>query len=250
MAYKIASPEDAAKYLSKYKLFGRDNWFNHHRFATASRFLPNKFKEPPITLFDFGCGDGLFLRWLTCHKYKLNMIGYDPYLAKSLGSSHFSLIRNIKDVQGMRFDFITALDVIEHIEDEMWALTTINKLLKPDGKLLLTIPAFQFLYSLHDAAVGHYRRYNKRSIQVSLQRAGFTILHCEYFLSFLIPAAIFIKYYLPLKKICGGAVEINELPSNIFGLLPLLAKIEHTMMVANMKIPCGNFMFVCAEKIK
>lgn len=250
--YKIASPEEAADYLSNYKLFDNDNWFYHHRFMTVSRFLPppcNDIEYKP-TLFDFGCGSGIYLRWLLERGYKLSLHGYDPYLLKNNKSEdkQIHLTRELRGDYDKTFDYVTALDVIEHIEDERRALATVYKLLKPNGTLLLTVPAYEFLYSLHDAAVGHYRRYNKKSIFLSLQSAGFTITHCEYFLSFLIPAAAFLKYYLPLKKMLGGKVQINELPANLLGLLPILAKLERLLMRFGCKLPCGNFMVIRAKK--
>lgn len=252
--YTIASPQEAADYLSNYKLFDNDNWFYGHRFMIVSRFLPPPCKNVELntkpTLFDFGCGSGIYLRWLLKYNYRLSLTGYDPYLLKNINSEdrriHF--ITELTSDYDKTFDYVTALDVIEHIEDEAGALATICRLLKPNGRLLLTVPAYEFLYSLHDAAVGHYRRYDKKSIAISLKNAGFAVTHCEYFLSFLIPAAAFIKYYLPLKKMLGGKIQINELPSNLLGLLPMLAKAERLLMRLNYRLPCGSFMFVCAKK--
>ena len=253
--YKINTPQEAAEYLSNYKRFDNDNWIYRHRFKTVCRFLPLpcKYKQldvVPPTLLDFGCGSGIFLKWLRKKNYKLSLTGYDPYLLKDTDSGGLDIhfFTELHSSYSKCFDYVTALDVIEHIEDEAGALATIHKLLKPNGTLLLTVPAHECLYSLHDAAVGHYRRYNKDSIHTALQNAGFAILHWGYLFSFLIPAAMFIKYYLPIKKNLGLKIQINELPSNLLGVLPFLAKLEYVMMNLNIKIPCGSFMFVRARK--
>lgn len=254
-SYKIASEDEAARYINNNnKLIGVDNWFNQHRFTLATKFMHSSDKQK---LLDYGCGNGLFLQYLLNNDWSLSLSGFDPYLTseytneiKILVNKGINFHKQLNLVANTTYDVVTALDVIEHIEDDKQALIDIHKILKPDGKLLLIVPSHPWLYSLHDAAGGHYRRYTKKSIQAVLMEAGFTVIHQEYFFVFLIPVSILVKYYLLIKRLIGGNTSINELPSNPCGVFSLAIKIESFLMKCGIKFPCGHSMFVYARKTK
>ncbi|MBM3315443.1 methyltransferase domain-containing protein, partial [candidate division WOR-3 bacterium] len=86
-----------------------------------------------------------------------------------------------------RFDVITMLDVLEHIDDDLAALRAARALLKDDGLLLLTVPALPWLWSDHDVALHHHRRYLKRELVTIVERAGFDVGRCSYYTSLLLP---------------------------------------------------------------
>ncbi|WP_406623090.1 methyltransferase domain-containing protein [Acidovorax sp. SDU_ACID1] len=92
------------------------------------------------------------------------------------------------DLQGM-WDVICACDVIEHIEDDRSAIQWIFDHLKPGGIFLATVPAFQWLYSDHDRALGHYRRYNAENFE-RLLPADAVRLYGSYFNSYLFPLGL------------------------------------------------------------
>jgi 2-polyprenyl-3-methyl-5-hydroxy-6-metoxy-1,4-benzoquinol methylase len=80
-----------------------------------------------------------------------------------------------------RFDSVFILNVVEHIEDDLQAVINCRKLLKPGGKLVVLVPAFQALYNGFDEALEHYRRYNKSRLTQLLQKAEFRVIHKQYF---------------------------------------------------------------------
>jgi SAM-dependent methyltransferase len=79
------------------------------------------------------------------------------------------------------FDTVFALNVIEHIEDDFNAIANCKKFLKPGGHLIILVPSFGFLYNNFDKGLGHYRRYNIRSLKELFVRNNFSILHQQYF---------------------------------------------------------------------
>jgi 2-polyprenyl-3-methyl-5-hydroxy-6-metoxy-1,4-benzoquinol methylase len=90
------------------------------------------------------------------------------------------------------FDVITALDVIEHLKDDHAGLYNLWQVLKPGGLLIVSVPAYQFLFSYWDEMLGHERRYTTHSMQARLEQAGFEIERATYSNSaILIPAATF-----------------------------------------------------------
>ena len=84
-------------------------------------------------------------------------------------------------VVSQHFDAITMLDVLEHTEDDELVLRGVYERLRPGGVLLLTVPAYMFLWTAHDVAMGHYRRYRMRPLVALLRRRGFGIERATYF---------------------------------------------------------------------
>ena len=250
-SYKIASEDESARF---YKLIGTDCWLNQHRFTLVTKFIHNSDKQK---LLDYGCGNGLFLQYLLNNNWSLSLSGFDPYLTskntndiKFLVDKGINFQKQFNRVANTTYDVVTALDVIEHIEDDKKALVDIHKILKPDGKLLLIVPSHPCLYSLYDVASGHYRRYTKKSMQNVLTEAGFTVVEQRYFFIFLIPASLFVRWYLLVKKIIGRKISIHELPSNPLGIFSLAIRIEQFLMKRGVKFPCGISLFVYARKTK
>ena len=79
------------------------------------------------------------------------------------------------------FDTIFALNVVEHIEDDSQAIGNCRFMLKPGGKIIVLVPAYQELYNQFDTNLGHFRRYTKKSLQEVIARNGFEIVHTQYF---------------------------------------------------------------------
>ncbi len=91
------------------------------------------------------------------------------------------------------FDLVLALDVIEHIEDDVQALKECGRILKDKGLLIVTVPAFMALWSLWDEALGHRRRYNAPTLARAGQKAGLSIKRLSYIFFFVFPMAVLIR---------------------------------------------------------
>ncbi len=79
------------------------------------------------------------------------------------------------------FDTVFALNVVEHIEDDQLAINNARTLLKKGGNLVILVPAYPALYNHFDQALGHYRRYTRKSLGSVLRKSGFNLLHQQYF---------------------------------------------------------------------
>ena len=117
-------------------------------------------------------------------------------------------------------DTIICVNVLEHVEDDGQALDNMKRILVPGGKLLLLVPALQWLYGTMDAADNHFRRYNKRMLRERLPAAGFTLEKV---------------YYMNLVGIAGwfvnGKILKNELIStshySLYNkIVPIISKVE------------------------
>jgi SAM-dependent methyltransferase len=134
---------------------------------------------PPLRLLDIGTGGGGILPFLA--KYG-SVVAVDPEPAAVAAAS----ARNFDVRQGGlpsdlpfgaadKFDVITMLDVIEHVDKDVESLINVHALLQPHGRLLVTVPAFQFLWSGHDVINEHKRRYKKAELRGKLERARFRV---------------------------------------------------------------------------
>ncbi len=142
-----------------------------------------------VTL-DIGCGVGSNLRALgLAGLYKT--VGLDrSFYALSLAKSHLNLPLingdlNQLPVRSKSFGLIIAMDILEHLEDDANGIRELYRVLKNEGTLILTVPAFGFLWGIQDVVTGHKRRYSRKEILVKLRQGGFTILRSSYFNFFL-----------------------------------------------------------------
>lgn len=85
------------------------------------------------------------------------------------------------------FDLITLFDVLEHVDDDAGAVSAVRRLLSPDGRLVVTVPAVPLLWSDHDVSVHHRRRYLEGTLRSALEGGGFSVDYLTYFTSFLFP---------------------------------------------------------------
>ena len=121
------------------------------------------------------------------------------------------------------FDLIVALDVLEHIEDDLGALRAMRRMLKAGGTVVITVPAFQFLWSTHDETLHHLRRYRAPELVSKMQQAGFRMVYQSYFNFVLFPAAIAIRLLGRIFKDTASAGSgkvhplLNTLLSRVFG---------------------------------
>ena len=154
-------------------------------------------------VIEVGCGSGLLLKHLP---NDLNLTGTDfsegnLVKAKEANPNVTFFKADLNDVSSWHqyseaFDCVLCSEVIEHIKDDNTALKILFSLLKPNGILVLTVPAFKLLLSKFDIKEGHYRRYSKNEISSLIEQSGFKIEYARYwnvlgFLGWL----IFIKIF-------------------------------------------------------
>lgn len=116
------------------------------------------------------------------------------------------------------FDTVVCLNVLEHIEDDLFALRQMRDVLTTGGRLALLVPAHQFLYGAFDEAVGHFRRYSKTGLRTRLCEAGFTVQSLKFFnlaatLPWFLNGRLLRRAYLPKEQV--------NLANNLVPLLKL-----------------------------
>ena len=150
--------------------------------------------RPGAKVLDIGAGIGTFAKKL--HDKGCDVHCYEPDLMQSeiIKSNGISVAIDMDEIEKSSFDFIYSLNVLEHIDNDVDALKQWLTLLKPGGRMLIYVPAFQCLYSSMDKKVGHFRRYRKKELIEKSKLAGFDIVSGEYADSLGFFASVAYKY--------------------------------------------------------
>ena len=135
---------------------------------------------------------------------------------------HLYLPHDDRAVAGQRFDTIICLNVLEHVEDDITSLAAVRKPLEPKGRLVLLVPALPALYGSIDRALGHHRRYTRADLIAKLERAGFRLVHIEYFNLAGIPGWWWAGRVLQRQTIPAGSLKLYDTLVPVFRLERLI----------------------------
>jgi len=200
-----------------------------------------------LRILDVGCGTGLnsksFERF--GHVSGLDMSEEALKFCKLRGRT--DLIRGSADslpVKDGTIDIVCALDVLEHIEDDFSAMQELNRVLKPGGFLVLTVPAFMFLWSSHDEVLHHKRRYTRKNLLQNLKISGFTINKSTYWNFFLFPAVASIRLIRKKKS----ATVVRDDIADLHNFLIIILALENKLIRLGISFPVGVSIFCICKK--
>jgi SAM-dependent methyltransferase len=178
-------------YQEMYGVESQHWWFRARRDILISLIL--KYL-PKGCLLDVGCGTGFILESLKTQyasQYEtwgidISEIAIQFCQEKGLTQVAQGILEN-NVLPEHYFDLIMFLDMIEHLDHDLLALTRAKHYLKYQGQILITVPAYQFLWSAHDEIHHHKRRYTKKQITELLCQSGYEVVFISYFNTFLFP---------------------------------------------------------------
>jgi SAM-dependent methyltransferase len=147
------------------------------------------------TLVDFGAGNGTFAIPVTSSGHRVICVETDPILSAELRKQGMTVLNDLEKIEDESIEYIYSLNVLEHIVDDEAIVALWNRKLRPGGKLLVYVPAFQSLFSSMDHKVGHIRRYSKAELCQKLRNASFDITESRYADSIGYAATILYKLF-------------------------------------------------------
>ncbi len=236
------------KYIKFYKVEKEHWWFVARKnliIHILNKCLPINSNS---SLLDFGCGTGGNLDEFAL---RYNAFGADMS-ELAIEFCEKRKLKNLYKTQDIlnlpefkkKFDLITTLDVIEHIDDDLGILKNLKDLLKDDGHIFITVPAYMFLFGPHDVSSQHKRRYIKKQLRRVVEAAGFDIEKISYFNTFLSPLIIISR----LISAKSGANKDDDIPAKIFNKLFRLIFEFEKYLLRYISFPFGISIMCIAKK--
>ena len=218
-------------------------WYVGRRAITRAfleRIVPGIYEASGNTrdnfnVLDYGCGTGIMLGMLERYGrvWGVDVSEHSVEFCRKRGQKNVSLMTAS---HSMPFDpgffsVIALLDVLEHVHEEVDLLQQLRLLLGPEGRLVVTVPAYRWLWSGEDYVSQHLRRYTKKSLEKVLRMAGFHPLKTSYFNFWLFPLQAAITGFRKVFK--RGALyetDIQELPKWLNWTLARVFSSEKTFL--------------------
>jgi 2-polyprenyl-3-methyl-5-hydroxy-6-metoxy-1,4-benzoquinol methylase len=205
-------------FYKNYFNFERNHWWSRVRndliFDLIQRYKRNSAPE----VFDYGCGSGYLVGRLQAK----GILAYGGDVSSEAVSSGLNEgIANLAVIDDQtigysdnKFDFVLAMDVLEHLENEGSAVREIERVLKPGGMAIITVPAYKFLWGIQDEVSHHFRRYTASSIVGAIENnSKLVVIRKTYFNTFLFPAIAVIRIgsrFLRIKNKRQSDFEMNS----------------------------------------
>jgi SAM-dependent methyltransferase len=223
--------------LSMYRFFfeiQKQHWW----FVTKKRIVLDiikkyQKKKNDLKILDIGCGSGLMLNSLEDlgKTYGMDMSDEAIRFSKEIfnGDIKKGFLPNHIPYKSNFFDIIVALDVIEHIDNDIDSLKAIRACLSRNGKAVFTVPAYMFLWSAFDEMNEHKRRYTLSELKIKLLQAGFTVEKISYYNTILFPLIFIVRKLNNILK-RDGASDLEMPPSALNFILKKIFGVERYLL--------------------
>ena len=189
----------------------------------------------PRNILDIGSGSGFFSKYLLENTSIKQAVCIDTGYEKDWDDSHVDkpmIFR--KNIHASEADLVLMMDVLEHVNDDEAFLRSYIDLSPPGAYFLITVPAFQFMWSGHDEFLGHKRRYTIKQLESVVTASGLEIKSKNYFFGLVFPLALITR--LSQKYIFQGRAPISQLDSHVGPinfLLKMICRLEISLMKIN-----------------
>ncbi|HWE33316.1 MAG TPA: class I SAM-dependent methyltransferase [Solirubrobacteraceae bacterium] len=206
----------------------------HWWYRGRRRVIHAELEQLPLPagaqILDAGCGSGRTLeeleRYGEVRGIELNEAAVEVARDRGHGEVLIGRLEELPYGDGT-FDLITCLDVIEHTPDDRVTLTELRRVTVPGGWLLATVPAYQALWSAHDEANHHYRRYSRRTLRAVALQAGWEVARMTSFNSLLLAPAAAVRIAQRRRHANGnGASDLQLGPPWLNGALEAPLRLE------------------------
>ena len=237
--------EDFA-YQDDYDVEERHWWFRSRRSVIWA--LVDRAGLPPSPrILDAGCGAGRNI-------VEFGRLGPAEGVDHSSQAVEFCRRRGLSEVRQApiedlpyedgRFDLVLATDVVEHLRDEGPALQELRRVTAPDGRLILTVPAYGWLWSTHDTAYHHFRRYTKRLLAERARSNGWEPVVGTYFFSSLLPPVAAVRMLQRVRRTGTngnghGRSDLHLSPAALDRLLAMPGRAEAGLIRRGASLPAG-----------
>ena len=230
-------------------------WYRGRRVLLKSllaQYAPGNSSS--TTILDVGCGTGANLKVLQSYGEAYGVDISEDALrfcrARGIPESRIFLASATElPFSSSRFDLAVSFEVIHNIDDDAAAFRDVARVLKPGAPFIVGLPAYQWLWSAHDIAVGGKRRYDARQLRGKLSAAGFQIERLTYANMALLPLIAAVRLLGRRAKQNDQTVhsDLVPLPRIVNASLTALFAAEMSA-VSRVNLPCGSTLIAVARK--
>jgi SAM-dependent methyltransferase len=229
------------RYRELYEIEDRHWWFRSRRRLVAALL---RRAAPPSTarILDAGCGTGRnlvdYARLGAAEGVDASAEAVEFCHRRGLSGVRRAPLEDLPFEDG-RFDLIVATDVIEHLDDDVRALTELWRVAGPDARLAVTVPAYRWLWSAHDESLHHHRRYTAPRLAAAMRAAGWQPDVTTYLFATMLPAVAAVR---GARRVAGdgdGASDLELGPPSLNRLLELPARGEARVIARGGRLPAG-----------
>ena len=225
------------------------HWWFVARRQILKKVLQRFTPQAPLTILEVGAGTGGNVAMLESFG-RVMLVEPNPVARSILHQKGFSVIEGALPkslpLPEQSVDLIAMLDVLEHIQDDEETLKTLRPLLTPQGKILLTVPAFQWLWSHHDVYHHHIRRYSRQDLIAVIEKSGYTVEFVSYFNALLFPLVVLARFW---TRLCGerNRSDMKMPPVGLNALLKTIFALERFVLGRAKPLPVGVSLLVVAR---
>ncbi|MFL5819188.1 MAG: class I SAM-dependent methyltransferase [Solirubrobacteraceae bacterium] len=231
---------------------------HHWWYRGRRRVLAAALERLPVradaAILDAGCGSGRTMDELRrlgrVTGFDLNPLGVEAARTRGHADVRTAAVEQIPHGDDS-FELITCLDVLEHTPDDVLSLQELYRVARPGALLVATVPAYQALWSDHDEANHHYRRYRRASLRRAAAHAGWEPVAFTYFNSILLPAAAALRVTQRVarrRRVAQPRSQLHMTPPRVNWLLEVPLRIEAALIGLGVRLPAGLSLLAVLRK--
>ncbi len=219
------------------------SWWYHARARAVERILLNYCIKTDLPILDLGAGFGGMAEVL--RRYG-SVDAFEPdqearVVAQKRGYTHVLESDDYTLLPNNHYTMIALFDVLEHVPDDQVLLSKLHDVLTPTGSIIITVPAFQLLWSNHDVQHHHYRRYTMHQLKKLLSKQGFEVRYISYWNMFLFLPAL-------LVRMLGHSGESSFDPDSFLNRIFKSITSTESLLIPYLQLPFGTGLICYATK--
>src|SRR5688572_7811171 len=226
-------------------------WYFHALHRRLEYWLKRQLPSGRVRVLDAGCGTGGFLRHLEAanHHWELTGLDISP-IACELARTRTGVKVREGSLTKMpfwddSFDAIVTGDVLYHVEDVALALSEFVRCLKPGGIVIVNEPAYRWLWSYHDSAVGSKHRFTRPELEKRFRAAGLEVGFASYVNLLALPLIVVRRKIFPPRN---PTSDVQVFPWPVEKMLAAMAWVEHVAIGCGLRLPAGSSVVVMGRK--
>ncbi len=219
-----------------------EHWWFVARRKIIGALLDRLQLSEQAEILEVGCGTGgniaLLKRFGTVTCVELDKTAAGMARDRNLAPVFYGKLPNELPEFPRKFDVVTVFDVIEHVKDDGASLQALSSMLKPGGRIVVTVPAFNFLWSQHDDENHHQRRYRRRDLVNLAYQSGLSLDYISYFNFWLFPPVAGVRL---IRKIFPyqGSWQDMRMPNEVVNRVLQFVFSSEQHVVGRMSLPFG-----------